>query len=240
VRFVLHLLLLVFITIKIFDWNVLNADYGRSMRRTFLFLFETDAMIDSSSNNQIFEYDEFYDALEKVLNAYGNARSISVSDLAYGYRDKSGGNSCREEPQSLTAQTFFWSDSTHLHSYSNEITSMNDFAYIFDDPAAYFNTLDSLHVEFDLCNYQQPTYSYLSSSNCNYWQIHITYKFIAQLYLEVEIASDMDKSCSGMTVQETLHDYISVIEIFTLITSLIYALYIIKVSVAIFLYLNLL
>lgn len=229
-RLFLHILLIVFITIKIFDWNILNADYGRSLNRTYFFLFGTEAMIESPNNNQIYTYDEFYGALTRVMTEYHNIQSTSVSNFQYGYRDKPGSGDCSSSPESLTVTTFYWSDSTHIHSYKKEVSNMADFDFIFNDTASYFSSLDSIRIGFDLCNYQPQTLSYLASSSCNYWQIHIIYKFIAQLYLEVSIDSNMDKSCSGMNVHEALHDYITIIEIFTLFTCIVYCIYILKVT----------
>lgn len=69
-RLLFHCLLVALITVKVIDWNVIDASYGRSLKRTFNFLFGTDAMGESPNNNQIYTFDEFDTALEKVFYTY--------------------------------------------------------------------------------------------------------------------------------------------------------------------------
>jgi hypothetical protein len=232
-RIALHLILVALITIKVFDWNVLNAGYGRSLTRTFHHLFGTEAMIESPENNQLFTYDEFQAATENAVNIYMNLPSFTVANLLYGYRDhtNNGGNvECRADPQTITSTTYYWSDSTHIYSYNKEINGINDIRVVFENNSdLFFKHLDSFHLSFDLCDFQYQPASYLSSSKCNYWEIHVSYKFIAQLYIEVTIDSNIATSCSGMTLDNTFDDYISSLEVVTALLCFVYTVFIFKV-----------
>lgn len=240
-RFLLHAVLLTFITIKIFDWNYINASYGRALSRTYLHLFGTDAMIESILNNQIYTYDEFEIAIRKVYETYQNLPSLSVAPFAYGYRDQpnsspilsSSSLDCRSnEPQALSMTTYYWSDSTTIHHYEKEVRTIDDLDFIFNNTEAYFASLDSLQIAFDLCNYQYQSNSFLDSSQCNYWEVHLNYRFIAQLYVEVIVESRLASSCSPMSSLELMKDYISVLELFTIFIGLVYGYYIFKVGEA--------
>jgi hypothetical protein len=233
-RITVHLILVAIITIKVFDWNILNAAYGLSMNRTFSHLFGTEAMIQSSTNNQLFTYDQFQEATENAVNTYMSIPSFTVANLLYGYRDHTNNGGyveCRTDPQTITSTTYYWTDSTHIYSYNKEIKDVHDIQVVFENNSdLFFKHLDSFHLSFDLCDYQYQTSSYLASSKCNYWEIHVSYKFIAQLYVEVSIDPKIATSCSGMTLAKTFEDYISSLEVVTAIICFVYAVFIFTVG----------
>ena len=236
-RLCLHTLLIALTTIKIIDWNILNANYGRSLSRTFTFLFGSDAMIESPDNNQFFTYDEFESTIEKVFSTYQTIQTKSVAQFSYGYRDQNNNVNCKDEPQPITSTTYYWSDSTHIHKEKKEIYNLNDLYLITYNSSIFYEHLDSFHLSFDLCNYQQQTYSFLQSSKCNYWEIHLHYRFIGQLYMEITIDSNMQQSCSSMSLNDSFADFVTVFEVIVIIASAVYVYFILKdIYIAIKLY----
>lgn len=227
-RLFFHCLLVALLTIKIIDWNIIDAGYGRSLNRTFNFLFGTEAMVESSNNNQIFTFEEFEGALEKVFNTYLNIQNIAISSFSYGYRDNSYNVNCKQEPETVTTTYYYWTDSTHIHYNTYEISNFDDLKSIMNNQSLFFEQLDSLHVAFDLCNYQPQTASYLQSSKCNYWEVHVHYKFIAQLYIEVSIESSMQKSCSATTTKESFDDFVTSFEVVTFFVCIAYTFFILR------------
>ncbi len=227
-RLLFHCLLVALITVKVIDWNVIDASYGRSLKRTFSFLFGTDAMVESPNNNQIYTFDEFDTALEKVFYTYQNIKEMSIASLSYGYRDQNYNVNCKQQPETITTTTYYWADSTHIHSSINEFSDIEDLKLLMNNESLFFDHLDSMHLAFDLCSYQPQSTSYLESSKCNYWEIHVHYKFIAQLYIEVSIESSMQKSCSAMTTKESFTDFITSLEVITFFICIAYATFLFR------------
>ncbi len=134
IRGIFHVILIILVTTKCFDWNIQNAGYSRAMRRTFTQIFGINSVsredspynpILQSNHMELFTFNDTVLTLEEVLYNYLDIGNRTTANIKYA--TTRAPLECIDEPMPMQIKTYYWDKNSHtIKSYSTEILTTDD------------------------------------------------------------------------------------------------------------------
>jgi hypothetical protein len=239
VRALLHGVLIILVTIHCIDWNVNNAVYVRSMRRTFTQLFGIDTVTTANpalgfsskgAHMELFTFNETFDALQRLRDNYYLLANRSTANLQYA-SSKTSDVFCSSTPsQPILLATYHWDSHMRLRKYVQEVNLTTNLALLSSaGPRAYFAELYKLENTMYLCSVDEQTKSSMGNKY-NKWKVQVTYSFQNQMYLDVQVVSSLLESRRQLDTNAfTVNQLFVWIDILTLLFGSVYLVFVLKV-----------
>jgi hypothetical protein len=183
-----HGLLTILLTVKILILVLLDARYLTITEDSFRYIFSVNTANTFGSNNVLFSKSDVKTHLESTVAQYYDLQNISVSKVQY--RSSNDGGECIDEAgENVLVALTYLNDNTvserrlPLDNFTEYVSTMT----FIDFPTR----LQSIRFSFPVCSYRNLG----SYTDCFEWDIGITYKYMSQVAVVVNIDSTLVSTC---------------------------------------------